>query len=133
MKDNLADPPRPGSRAASTLNVFAGIWLILSPWVLGASWPPVARFDTLLVGIAVLIVAVIRLTTPHTTVLSWINFLLGMWLLSSPFLLSFYVVSAAAANAMILGALIGPVSLGAALVIRSPAPSPGGSPDRLRR
>jgi hypothetical protein len=86
----------------------------------------------LLVGVVVLILAVIRLTTPHTTVLIWINFLLGMWLLSSPFLLSFYVVSAAAGNAMILGALIGPVGLGAALATRSTAPAPGGSPDRQR-
>jgi hypothetical protein len=87
----------------------------------------------MLVGIAVLIVAVIRLTTPHTTVLSWINFLLGMWLIVSPFVLSFSVVSTATGTAMILGALIGPFGLGAALATRSTAPSPGGSPDRPRR
>jgi hypothetical protein len=70
MKDSLTDRPGDGIRPASRLNVFAGIWLIISPWVLGFSWPTVARCNTLLVGIAVLIVAAIRLTMPHTRVLS---------------------------------------------------------------
>jgi hypothetical protein len=104
--------------------VLAGIWLIISPWVLGFSWSPVAQCDTVLVGIAVLILAIIRLRMPHTTVLSWINQLLGIWLFLSPFLLSFYVASAATGNAMILGTLICTFGLWAAHVNRSTAPSP---------
>jgi len=122
MKDNLTDRQKGDSRRVSTLNVFAGIWLIASPWVLGLSWPPAARGNALLVGIAVLILAAIRLTTPHTTVLSWINVLLGIWLVISPFLLGFYVVSSATGNALVLGGLIGPISLGAAYATRSNAP-----------
>jgi hypothetical protein len=124
MKDNFPARPGVGNRTASRLNVVAGIWLILSPWTVGLSWPPVACADTLLVGIVVLIVAAIRLSTPHTTLLSWINFLLGMWLFLSPFLLSFWVVSSATANAMILGGLIGVLGLGAAQAPHSTAPSP---------
>jgi hypothetical protein len=123
MTDKRPDRPGDGFRAASTLNVVAGIWLIISPWVLGDFWPPVARSNSVLVGIGVLIVAAIRLTMPRTTVLSWINFLLGMWLLFSPFLLSYSVVSTATGNAMIIGCLILLFGLGAAHAPQNTAPS----------
>jgi SPW repeat len=66
------------------------------------------------VGIAVLILAAIRFTMPHTTTLSWINVLLGMWLFGSPFLLSFDVLVDATSNAMIFGMLISAFGLLAA-------------------
>jgi hypothetical protein len=112
------------SRPASALNVLAGIWLIISPWVLGFTDLRVPLWDTLLVGIAVLVLAAIRLGTSGTTGLSWVNLLLGIWLIISPFVLGFTAASAAMSNAIVLGILVGIFSLWAALATRTPALSP---------
>jgi hypothetical protein len=124
MGDKRTDRSRDDSRPASALNVVAGIWLFISAWALGASWLPVARTNTLVVGLAVLIVAAIRLATPRTAFLSWLNVLLAIWLFISPFLLSFYVLVDATANSIIVGILIGSNALWAAYTTRSTVPSP---------
>jgi hypothetical protein len=112
------------SRPASTLNVLAGIWLIISSWALGFAGSPVPFWNTLLVGVAVLVLAAIRLGTVGTIGLSWANFILGIWLIISPFVLRFGSITAATSNAVITGILIGIFSLWAALGSRSPALSP---------
>jgi len=124
MTDRLADRPKVGGGLASKLNVLAGIWLMVSPWVLGYSWPPVVIFESVVVGIAVLFLAVIRLSRPHSTVLSWINILLGTWLFISPFLLDFYELPAATANAMLPGFFIANFGLLAAYANHTTPPRP---------
>jgi hypothetical protein len=117
--NRAADP----TRTASTLNVFAGIWLIVSAWVLGFASAQVPFLDTLLVGIAVLVLAAIRLGIAGAVGLSWLNFLLGIWLIISPFILGFTAVSAAMTNAVILGILVCFFGLWAALGTQTPVPS----------
>jgi uncharacterized membrane protein HdeD (DUF308 family) len=127
MKDGLTDQPKGGltnqprnsNRRASALNVLAGVWLLVSPWVLGTFWAPIAGLNALLVGGAVAILAAIRLRTPNTAILSWTNLLLGVWLFTSPFVFGFYVNSAATANAAIVGLVIAFCGLLAAYTPRS--------------
>jgi hypothetical protein len=112
------------ARPASVLNVLAGIWLIISPWVLSFSTLPVAVWNMVLVGIAVLILAAIRLGTTQTTGLSWVNFILGLWLIISPFVLNFRDASTPMGNAIFLGILVGCFSLWAALASQSTYAAP---------
>src|SRR5262249_7978777 len=106
------------------LNVLAGIWLIIAAWVLGFSHLRVAMWDSVLVGIAVLVLAVVRLSTVGTSGLSWVNFLLGLWLIISPFVLGFSAASAAMTDAIILGIVVAVLGLWAALATtQSIAPS----------
>jgi hypothetical protein len=56
------------------------------------------------------------------TGLSWINFLLGIWLIISPFVLGFTVASALS-NAILLGILVGIFGLWAALATHTTVPS----------
>ncbi len=83
--------PLPGAenaRAASILNIIAGIWLIISPFALGLAMWPAAVCNNVVVGAVVLILAAVRASNPlHARGLSWINFLLGIWLIISPFVL----------------------------------------------
>ena len=129
MNGNVANGSD-SSRLASTLNVLAGIWLIISSWVLGFSDMQVPFWDTLIVGIVVLVLAAMRLGTPGTAGLSWLNFLVGIWLIISPWVLGFAPNSAvmgsstAASNAVILGILVGIFGLWAALTSRTPAAMP---------
>jgi hypothetical protein len=113
---NLPRSPDDASRPASALNLIAGIWLIISPWLLGYYGLPVALWGTLLVGIAVVVLAVIRMATTGTVGLSWLNLFLGIWLIISPFVLGFSEAARAMGNAVILGILVGLVGLWAALV-----------------
>jgi hypothetical protein len=72
----------------STLNAIAALWLIGSPFFLGYANTSIAMWDCVVIGIAVLILAVIRATDPvHAAGLSWLNAILGAWVMASPFVL----------------------------------------------
>jgi SPW repeat-containing protein len=44
----------------SGINALAGIWMIISPWVLGFSGRPQATWSAVIVGIIVLVLGAIR-------------------------------------------------------------------------
>ncbi|MCW8193923.1 SPW repeat protein [Proteobacteria bacterium 005FR1] len=77
----------PTVKLASGLNILLGIWLIAAPWVLGYSGEP-AMWNESLVGIAVIVVAAIKLASPiRLAKISWVNVALGVWLIIAPFVL----------------------------------------------
>lgn len=126
---NLTNGTGDTSRPASGLNVVAGIWLIISAWVVGFAGQPLATWETLCVGIAVLVLAIIRLGTPGAVGLSWINFLLGIWLIIAPFVLGFSESVAATRNSVVLGILVGVFGLWGAIGEQRQTPvAPRGSP-----
>lgn len=97
---------------ASFLNFVAGIWLILSPFVLRFADLPVALWNTLAVGVAVLVVAAARTARPAQHVaLSWVNCALGIWLIAAPFILHYSMYTTAMGNDVIVGALVGLLAL----------------------
>jgi hypothetical protein len=122
MNNHLPNTRDDASRPGSALNMIAGFWLIVSAWVLGFNGVPVAVWDTVLVGIAVAVLAAIRLGTPGTEGLSWINLILGVWLIISPFVLGFR--EAAMGNAIVLGILVLLLALWAGLAAQPTAASP---------
>jgi len=74
--------------AAAGLNVLAGVWLIISPFVLGytgadATWNPIVF------GAIVGVLALARLTGAYEAAwLSWLNMAIGVWLFISAFWLA---------------------------------------------
>ena len=104
-------------RWPSGINVLAGIWLILAPIALGFSGIEQAVWNDRVVGAAGFVLAVARVAAPERfEVISWINFVLGAWLVVAPFLLMYSMVgepggaaadpTAAVANDIIVGILI---------------------------
>jgi hypothetical protein len=95
---------RDEAMSASGLNVIAGIWLIISPFVLGygsgdAYWNPIV-FGAI-VGVA----ALARLGGAYrATWLAWLNMAVGVWL----FISGFWLASTARAswNEWILGVVV---------------------------
>ncbi len=73
---------------ASGLNALAGLWLIISPFILGfAQYDPWMMWNDTAFGIVVAILAGIRAGGAYTAVwVSWINILIGIWLIVSAFL-----------------------------------------------
>jgi len=104
------------ARIASSLNVIAGIWLIISPFILSFNGLQPALWNTLIVGIIVVILAGIRAGNPTLYVgLSWLNLLLGIWLIVAPFLLMYSGFQVPLWNDIILGIIVGVLALWSAL------------------
>lgn len=106
-------PPEPGSSAqlASGLNVIAGIWLFLAPFALGyRDTSGNAMWNDLIIGASVVVLALMRVMSPRATAeLSWVNFVLGAWLVVAPLVLNYNdarVTVAPTLNDIILGLII---------------------------
>ncbi len=95
-RDEVAD--------VSSLNVLAGIWLVISPWVLGYTTAD-SRWNVIVIGAVVGALALARVAGAYrSSGLSWINALSGVWL----FVSAFWLASSTQAiwNALLTGALV---------------------------
>ena len=89
------------------INVLFGVWLFVSPWVLGFSHIGAAAWNAYILGVAVFVFAVIALFSPQIWE-EWINLILGIWLIISPFILAYAAQHPVAMwNSIIMGILVG--------------------------
>jgi hypothetical protein len=95
---------------ASGLNLLAGLWLILSPWVSGYADNGGAVTNSIMVGIVIAILAAAR-QAGAATGWSWVNAILGAWMIAAPFVFDYSLDVAGAWNSIIVGLII--VALGA--------------------
>lgn len=109
---------------ADGLNIIAGLWLIAAPYLLGFSGTTLSA-NSIVIGIAVAAIALIRVVYPMTTSgLDWLNVVLGAWLLFSPFFMG--AASAGAQwNSIIIGIIVGGLALWSAI---TPTMRHGGRP-----
>ncbi len=103
----------------SVLNILAGLWLIIAPFVLGYYnfyRDQVATWDSIIVGCVVLVLAAIRVAAPLRNVgLSWVNFLLGIWMIISPFVLRLQDAPVVVRNDVVLGIIVAVLAIWSAL------------------
>jgi uncharacterized membrane protein HdeD (DUF308 family) len=100
------------ARVASILNVLAGIWLIIVPFIVGFSSLTAPMVNSIVLGAVVLILAAIRASNPlQAPGLSWINLLLGIWLIISPWVVGFAAAAAATHNTVIFGIVVGVLAI----------------------
>ena len=69
---------RPVVGVSSAVIALLGLWLVISPWTLGAPGPRVAT-SGVICGALILVCSAIRFAHRHTSAMSWINALLGAW------------------------------------------------------
>lgn len=76
---------------ANALNIVVGIWLILAAFALGFTDVSMALWNSVTVGVAIIVVSALRISSSSDRWywLSWITFLLGLWLIASPFILGY--------------------------------------------
>ena len=91
---------RGGATAAGLLNLFVGLWLIASPFVLGYVAGD-SRLNPMIVGALVAFLALTRIGAWRVSWLSWVNVAAGAWLFASGFWLA--ESSVASWNAWIFG------------------------------
>lgn len=97
----------------SWINIVLGIWVIISPFVVQFTRFPAAMWNNVIVGIVIAILAIIRTSVPRQTGWSWVNVILGIWMIISPFALG-AMTTAVLWNNIILGIVIALIATGSA-------------------
>jgi hypothetical protein len=104
----LPEPPRGSWRddvaGAAAINVLAGIWLIIAPFVLGYGSGDPYWNDIVFGAIVVVLAGARALGAYRQAWMSWLNMLIGAWIFISAFWLD--ATSRASWNDIILGAII---------------------------
>jgi hypothetical protein len=99
-------------KAAKTLNwviAIGGVWEFLAPFILGYSSSKTAMWDAIVLGVVLLVLgAWAGLASEGGTIkgLSWVNAVLGLWLVIAPFILAYSGVGAAMWNDIIVGIIV---------------------------
>lgn len=76
------------ARGLSMLNILVGIWLVISPYFLNAADDVVILWNNTVAGLLIGLFALLRSILPsRASGLSWLNALLGAWLIVAPFAL----------------------------------------------
>ena len=95
------------SRGASGILILTGIWLIIAPFILGYTNIQQAQWNDIVVGAVIAILAAARTFSGSLRAawVSWLNAVLGFWLIIAPFVLG-YPEPTPRWNDIILGIII---------------------------
>lgn len=93
------------------VNLVLGVWLFISPWALGFT-SPAAAWDAWVFGVIVAAIS-IGAMTQFALWQEWVNVVVGIWLLISPWVLGFAGVDTAAEmwNFVAVGIVVGVLAL----------------------
>ena len=84
------------------VNAIIGLWLLLSPWILGFQGETSAMANAVVIGLALIAAALGAMFVPRAWE-EWTEFGLGLWLVVSPWILGFSTLYDARLNAVIVG------------------------------
>jgi hypothetical protein len=87
------------------LGVALGLWLVVSPWMLGyADASAAATMNALFLGSTLIFLEQLNLGA-HEDLEEWMDIVAGVWLVASPLVVGFTNAPAAAINAIAVGTL----------------------------
>ena len=92
------------------VNAFLGAWLVLCPWVLGFDDERVVLLDFSIVGVLLVAAVIGAIVVPHAWE-EWVEAVLGLWLLASPWILDFAEHAEAMQNAVFCGLVVALLAL----------------------
>jgi SPW repeat len=95
------------------VNLVLGLWLIVSPWVLHFATDRAPLWNASAVGLIIAVAALAALISFHRWE-EWIEAALGLWLIVSPYLLSFTTQMNATVNHVIVGLIVAALAVWAA-------------------
>ena len=87
------------------VNALVGVWLVLSPWILGFGNVVIAASTTVAVGVLLVATSVGAMQFPQAWE-EWLDVVLGVGLVLLPFVFGFDAVQPALQNAIACGALV---------------------------
>lgn len=92
------------------VNAVLGVGLVLAPWGLGFQSETAAMINSVVVGLGLLAFALAAIYLPRAWE-QWSELVLGLWLIASPWALSFNEVSIAMTATVIAGIVIAALAL----------------------
>lgn len=87
------------------VNALLGLWVLLSPWALGFQDERTIMLNAVIVGAALVVVALGAILVPRAWE-EWTEGALGLWLIASPWALGFMAQEQARLNAVVAGLAI---------------------------
>ena len=94
------------SRWQDWTNLILGVWLFVSPWLIGFAGSSSAAWNAWILGLAVTAFALWALAVPGSRGAQWWLVISAAWVFVAPWLLGFAGVASAAWNAWILGVVV---------------------------
>lgn len=104
-------------RTVSGIDMVGGLWLIIAPFVLGYATVSGALWNDVIFGIAIVVLAASREVGEgykHAWP-SWVNALIGLWLIIAPFAIGYSFIQQALWNDVIIGIAVAVLATWSAL------------------
>lgn len=92
------------------VNALVGVWLVLSPWVLGFQNETTALANAVIVGVVLVATALGAIFVPRAWE-EWTETALGVWLVISPWALGFSALQNATISAVASGIVVAVLAL----------------------
>ena len=102
------------------VNLALAVWLFISPFVGIVAVGSMAAWDGYIFAVIIAALSVWALIQPRAWE-EWINLILGIWLIISPFVLGFSAETVVMWNFVIVGIIVGADALWAALTKSGPS------------
>lgn len=96
-----------------TVSLILGVWLVLSPWVLGFTMTEAAMWNAVAFGLLISVMAVLALVEFHEWE-EWADMAVGLWLVVSPWVLGFAMTMGAGSATTWNFVVVGILTLGMA-------------------
>ena len=101
----MANKLMEGKRGQDLINLILAVCLFVSPWIVGFAAETTAAYNAWIVGVVLGVLAVATLSV-FAEWEEWVNVVLGLWLIVSPWLLGFVANANAMATHVDLGVLV---------------------------
>jgi ABC-type uncharacterized transport system permease subunit len=105
-------------------NLILGLWLVISPWALSYMMETVPTWNAIIVGVVIAVAAIAALVAFHKWE-EWVNVVLAVWLIVSPFALDYASHVTVLWNQIVVGVLVGILALWTALTTPEPGVTAG--------
>lgn len=113
-------------RTSTTINLLAGIWLFISPWVY-RDYLDSNAWNCWIVGFLIALFAVIHMSNPLSTrFLSYCNMVLGAWTFASPWIYNYTAQTGRFVNSLCVGVIVFIFAVSAAASIHTTHAEPPG-------
>ena len=93
------------------VNLVLGAWLFISPWVIGFySQMPGQSWNFFVIGAAMAVFAIVGLNV-YSLWEEWVNLVLGIWMVISPWIVGYSGTVAARDDSIIVGVVVGVLAI----------------------
>ena len=101
------------------VNVILGVWLFIAPFFSIVALTSMAAWNGYIFGVIIVALSIVALIQPRAWE-EWINLVVGVWLILSPFIMGYTTETTIMWNHIVVGVLVGVDALWAALSRHTP-------------